>query len=125
MKAVKLSLHEEIRDVRKEVTAQRMRNEGDHEAIMSQIMELVSDKKALRLFGIILGIALGSIIGAALWFSDRISDNSNLIKDVRAEERGNARQGFQIAEDLRKDVSDNEEHINELRKLHRLRSERD
>lgn len=133
MKAVQSSLRDEIKDLRDDLGDGRKnlekfytRNEDDHKAIMGQIVELVSDKKALRLVGILVGIAIGSIAGTIMWFSDRISNNAEHIQEVKAEEQGNAREGFQMAREMRKDIDHNEAKLHELQKLHRLRpDERD
>lgn len=128
MKAVQSNLRDEIKDLREELGQDRKnlehfytRNEDDHKNIVVQITELISDKKALRMVGILVGIALGSIAGIAIWFSDRISENSEHITEVRSEERGNAREGFQIAKDLRRDIDSNETLLHDLQRLHRLR----
>lgn len=128
MKAVQSNLRDEIHGLRDELDQDRKnlerfytRNEDDHKTISVQITELLSDKKALRMVGILVGIALGSIAGIAIWFSDRISDNSAHIRSVMAEEQGNAREGFQIAKDLRRDIDNNEALMHELQRLHRLR----
>jgi hypothetical protein len=128
MQQVRSDLRSEIKDLRDELGDDRQnlerfytRNEDDHKVIMSAVSELISDKKALRMVGILVGIALGSIVGIAIWFSDRISINAERINEVRAEERGNARQGFQLAEDLRRDIDRNELEIDRLRAKHGLK----
>jgi protein involved in sex pheromone biosynthesis len=109
----------ELRELRLNQERDAAENRDDHKAIMEHVVDLVSDKKALRLLGILVGVALGSVAGTIAWFSGRISDNSDHIHEVKIEERGNAAKGFQMAEDLRNDVDHNEEALREL--LHRIK----
>jgi hypothetical protein len=115
----------QLRELRLDLEHVQAENRDDHKAIMGHVVELVSDKKALRLMGILVGIALGSIAGSIMWFSDRISDNSVDVHEVRSEERANAAKGFQLAEDLRNDIDHNEENLRELQRLHRIKPEKD
>jgi hypothetical protein len=69
-KAVRSGLRDEIHQLNKKVDAVDHRNQEDHQAILVQIMDLISDKKALRLMGILVGVALGSALGLLLWAAD-------------------------------------------------------
>lgn len=118
VKAVKASLHDEIQDVADRVDEADARNQEDHKAIMEQIVELVSDKKALRLVGILVGIALGSIAGTITYFATKLDG-------VKQSSEHHEAEGMEIGRGLRRDVERIEEDVEELQGLHRLKPGRD
>jgi hypothetical protein len=67
----------------------------------------------------VLGVLFG---GTGTYVVTRTETLAEEIDEVRLEERGNAREGFQLADDLRNDVDHNENDIDDLRELHRSRS---
>ena len=114
MQAVRSDLRDEIHQLNEKVDAVCTRNQDDHRAIMSQVTELVSDKKALRLFGILLGIALGSVVTAMIWGTDRIDEVEDAALQHEAE-------GMEIGRGLRRDVLRHELEIDRLRQQHGLK----
>ena len=114
MQAVRSDLRDEIHQLNERVDAVNTRNQDDHKAIMSQVSELVSDKKALRLFGILLGIALGSVVTAMIWGTDRIDEVEDTALRHEAE-------GMEIGRGLRRDVIRHELEIDRLRQQHGLK----
>jgi len=114
MQAVRSDLRDEIHGLNERVDAVDLRNQADHRAIMSQVSELVSDKKALRLFGILLGIALGSVVTAMIWGTDRIDEVEDAAQKHEAE-------GMEIGRGLRRDVIRHELEIDRLRQQHGLK----
>ena len=121
--AVSSRISDEVSELRKEVAAHRknmeqsyVRNQDDHKAIMAQIVELVSDKKALRLIGILVGFALGSIVGTVTYFASKLDAVKQGAESHEAE-------GMEIGRGLRRDVDHNERKIEELQRLHRQSDE--
>jgi hypothetical protein len=124
MKEVKSTLHAEIKEIREAqiraaATAQTGcdRNALAHERLISSVNGFKGDRKAAIAIVSVLSILLG---GTGTWLVTRTNENADDIHDVRREEQGNAREGFQMAADLRNDVDNNEEHIDNLERLHRI-----
>ena len=111
MKAVRPELRDELRHLHKRVEQVDQRNQDDHTAIMAQIVELISDKKALRVVGVILGFVLGSLVGLVLWAADRIDEVEDGAQQHEAE-------GMEIGRGLRRDVD-------RLQRYHGIRPEKD
>jgi hypothetical protein len=76
------------------------------------------DRKVLITVATVLGILFG---GTGTYVVTRTDTLAEEIDAVRLEERGNAREGFQLADDLRNDVNHNEVAIHGLRELHTRR----
>lgn len=91
----------------------RAANEAEHKAILATLSDLISDKKALRLFGLILGIAIGAIVGTVTYFANKLDD-------VKTGAETHEAKGLEMGMGLRRDVTKNERNIDELRRLHRL-----
>ena len=119
MQAVRSDLRDEIHQLNEKVDAVNTRNQDDHKAIMSQVSELVSDKKALRLVGILMGLALGSVTGTVVYFANQMGDLDEHIEHVEAEERANAKYGFELANGLRRDLDKLEAKVRAMDKDHR------
>jgi len=111
MQAVRSDLRDEIHALNEKVDAVDLRNQDDHQAIMAQIVELVSDKKALRVVGIVLGFVLGSLVGLVLWAADRVDEVEDGAQQHEAE-------GMEIGRGLRRDVD-------RLQRYHGIRPEKD
>ena len=118
MKAVRSDARDESIAMQKKLEKFYTRNEDDHKAIMVVLTDLISDKKALRLFGLLLGIALGSVVTAMIWGIDRIDEVEDGAQRHEAE-------GMEIGRGLRRDVDRNELEIDRLRKRHGLMPGRD
>jgi len=113
---VRSGIRDEIKELREDVASSNVRNQDDHKAIMSQIVELVSDKKALRLVGILVGLALGSIAGTVTYFASKLDA-------VKQSSEKHEAEGMEIGRGLRRDVEHNAEDIEELQRLHRRSGE--
>jgi hypothetical protein len=102
-------------------------NKGDHKRfakqcteIQADVHDLVSEKKLIRFVGLLVGIALGSAVTSIIWGLNRIDSVEERIIEVRGEARANASRGWEMAASLRRDMDKTQDHVDDLRKLHRL-----
>jgi len=130
MKAVQSSLRDEI-------VAQRQEDEAAHAVILAKLHDFETelrvknarDEEKLaattsikkQLFALII-LFLSILSGLVSWFTMEILETQEHVHRIEIEERSNAKEGFQMAKELRKDVDHNEDKIHELQRLHRLRS---
>jgi hypothetical protein len=122
-------LHDEFSAHIKDEEDHHTENAEAHAEIFNFLRDAKNDDKwKRRIFGggwSLLVLAVGALAG---WLSSnetRLDALDKHIHEVQAEERGNAREGFQLAKDLRNDIDNNEDSIRELQRLHRIKPGKD
>jgi hypothetical protein len=115
---IKNSLMEEIGKLREASVNGCSENAKAHREVFKVLEGFKGDRKVLITVATVLGILFG---GTGTYVVTRTEALAEEIDAVRLEERGNAREGFQLADDLRNDVDHNEDDIAGLQVLHRSR----
>jgi hypothetical protein len=131
-KEIKSSLHTELSEMRSDIhevreaqiraadTAERGcdRNAEAHERLISAVNGFKGDRKAAIAIVTVLSIILG---GTGTWLVTRTGSVEHEVHELRYEQNTDAARGFQMADDLRNDVDNNEEALDVLQSLHRSR----
>jgi hypothetical protein len=116
---IKNSLMEEIHKLQEASVLGCSENAKAHREVFKVLEGFKGDRKVLIVVATVLGVLFG---GTGTYIITRTESLAEEVHAVRNEEQGNAREGFQLARDLRNDVDNNEEDIDVLQSLHRSRS---
>jgi hypothetical protein len=133
-KEVKSTLHAELSEMRTDIhevreaqvraadTAERGcdQNAKAHDRLINSVNGFKGDRKAIIAIVSVLSVLLG---GTGTWLVTRTSSVEHDIHELRYEQNADAAKGFQMADDLRNDVDNNEEAIDELQRQHRRGNE--
>lgn len=108
----------------KEHSAFRAANDKAHSELFAFLQEMRNDEKwKRRIFTVGWSILMAVVAGMVVWLQSnetRLDQADTMIHSVQSEERANAREGFQMAKEMRNDIDRNEDSIRELQRLHRI-----